>query len=210
LFEEVGVLPKAASLGPKEPLQPEYNRVSIMQNARYALVAYVRGPVGEFVESLRRELHPELPHLAAHVTVLPPRLIRGTQSSALQSLETACRHAEPFEVTLGEVESFIPLNPTVFIRVAQASSRLCQLHDLLNTDSVACTEEWPYMPHLTIVKMGSEEQAKQALEISRERWTRYAGSRRIAVERLTFVREDAQNWWIDVAPVPLGGSLVSP
>ena len=50
------------------------------QKQRYALVAYVRNPVGEFVESLRRELHPELPHLAAHVTLLPPRFLAGTET----------------------------------------------------------------------------------------------------------------------------------
>ena len=50
----------------------------MMQNPRYALVAYVRSPVGEFVERQRRELHPALPHLAAHLTVLPPRLLQGS------------------------------------------------------------------------------------------------------------------------------------
>jgi len=37
-----------------------YNFSLDMQNLRHALVAYVKGPVGEFVENLRRELHPGL------------------------------------------------------------------------------------------------------------------------------------------------------
>ena len=61
-----------------------------MLTPRYALVAYVRNPVGEFVERLRRQLHPELPHLAAHLTVLPPRLLQGTERSALEMLEETC------------------------------------------------------------------------------------------------------------------------
>ena len=32
-----------------------------MLTPRYALVAYVRNPVGEFVEGLRRQLHPNSP-----------------------------------------------------------------------------------------------------------------------------------------------------
>src|SRR5437016_2822797 len=52
---------------------PRYNSNLMMQTRRYALVAYVRNPVGEFVERLRQELHPDLPHLPAHLTVLPPR-----------------------------------------------------------------------------------------------------------------------------------------
>ena len=39
------------------------------------------------MENLRRELHPDLPHLAAHLTILPPRPLQGTESSAPQVLE---------------------------------------------------------------------------------------------------------------------------
>jgi hypothetical protein len=48
------------------------------------------------------------------------------------------------------------------------------------------------------------------LTIARVRWQQYSGSRRILLDRLTFVREDAPNCWVDLAPVPLGGSLVVP
>src|SRR5271165_3342908 len=99
---------------------------------RYALVAYVRNQIGEFVENLRRELHPELPHLAAHVTLLPPRFLCGPEPAALEALEERCKEVEPFEVSLGEVETFIPVTPTVFIRVAHAAYRMRELHHLLN------------------------------------------------------------------------------
>ena len=121
-----------------------------------------------------------------------------------------CGQVEPFEVTLGDMESFVPTTPTVYIRVAHAGARLCELHEQLNTQALAFAEEWPYIPHLTIVKMATEQAAKQALGIARERWQQYSGSRRILLDRLTFVREDAQNCWVDLAPVPLGGNLVSP
>jgi hypothetical protein len=58
--------------------------------------------------------------------------------------------------------------------------------------------------------MPTEEEAEQALVIARERWQQYSGSRRILLDRLTFVREEAQHHWVDLAPVPLGGTLVSP
>jgi len=180
-----------------------------MLGARYALVAYVRKPVGEFVEKLRKELHPELPHLAAHLTILPPRRLQGSEADAIRDLEGACRDAEPFEVTLGEVETFLPVTPTVFIRVAHAASRMQGLHDQLNRAGVCCTEELPYIPHLTIAKMGTEELAWKAFDVARKRWSRYSGSRHIALEELTFVREDVPNCWIDLAPVPLGRSLVT-
>jgi 2'-5' RNA ligase len=181
-----------------------------MASLRYALVAYVKSPVGEFVENLRRELHPDLPHLAAHLTFLPPRPLQGTENAALQLLAGICGQAEPFEVTLGDMESFVPTTPTVYIRVAHAASRLCELHNQLNAQALAFAEEWPYIPHLTVVKMPTEQAASQALEIARERWQQYSGSRSILLDRLTFVREDEQNCWVDLAPILLGGSLVAP
>ena len=160
------------------------------------------------MENLRRELHPDLPHLAAHLTILPPRPLQGSESSALQVLERICGQAEPFEVHLGEVETFIPGTPTVYIRVDLAASRMCELHGQLNTEALAFAEEWPYIPHLTIVKMAVEPLARNAFQLSRERWGLYEGSRRILLERLTFVREESHNCWIDLAPVMLGRTLV--
>ena len=180
----------------------------MMPTPRYALVAYLRNPVGEFVERLRRQVHPQLPHLAAHLTVLPPRVLQGSELSARETLEEVCSQVEPFTVTLGEVETFCPLTPTVFIRVAHAAYRMRELHDRLNTQALTAQEEWPYMPHLTIVKMGAETQAQQAYQIASQYWTHFEGSREILVSELTFVREEETNCWVDLAGVPLGGQLV--
>ena len=193
-----------------------YN-ASEMRNPHYALVAYVRHPVGDFVEGLRRELHPDLPHLPAHLTVLPPRCLmsiegsemQASEATALETLSEVCRNVDPFEIVLGEVETFVPVTPTVFIRVAHAAYRMRELHDRLNNGIFSCQEQWSYMPHLTIVKMGAEQQALRAFDVARERWKYYAGSRRISVEELTFVREGEDNTWVDLRPIPLGRSLVS-
>jgi 2'-5' RNA ligase len=179
-----------------------------MQSPRYALVAYVRNAVGEFVENLRQELHPDLPHLPAHLTILPPRRLRGGELSALETVEDICGQAERFEVTLGDVETFVPVTPTVFIRVAHAAYRMRELHDRLNTHALAAEEEWPYMPHLTIVKISTEELAQQAYIFARDRWAQFVGSRCVPVSELTFVREREQNCWVDLAGIPLGRTLL--
>jgi 2'-5' RNA ligase len=134
--------------------------------------------------------------------------LQGGELLALDTLEDICSQAEPFEVTLGDVETFIPVTPTVFIRVAHAAYRLRELHDCLNTQALAAQEEWPYMPHLTIVKLSTEELAQQAYIFARDRWALFAGSRSIPVSELTFVREQEQNRWVDLAGIPLGRSLV--
>lgn len=172
--------------------------------SRYGVVAYVKDPVGEFIRSLRQELHLNLPHLAAHLSLLPPRSLNGDEASALALIEDICSRTEPFEVSLGEIETFIPVTPTVFVRVAHGASRMRELHSLLNVGALACKEEWPYLPHLTIVKMTAEDQAQEAYRIARHRWSEFDGSRSIQVEGLIFVREEATNRWIDLAKIPLG------
>jgi 2'-5' RNA ligase len=181
-----------------------------MQKPRYALVAYVNDPVAQFIKQIRRELHPNLPHLPAHLTVLPPRLLQDSESSALEVVEEICSQIEPFEVMLGEVETFIPVTPTVFIRVAHAH-RVSDLHSrLCATKILGFREEWPYLPHMTIVKMSTEAQAQEAYLLARRRWAEFEGSRCIPVNELTFVRETGQDRWADLAGIPLGRTLVSP
>ncbi len=179
-----------------------------MDSPSYALVAYVRNPVGRFVEDLRRDLHPEHPDLPGHLTVLPPRYLQGTPEAAQATIEEICHTVEPFEVVMGDVETFVPITPTIFIRVAHAAYRLRDLHDRLNTGPLAYEEPWPYMPHLTIAKLNDLEAARQAALESRKRWAQFGGSRRILIDELTFVREGKEAFtWIDLAPIPLGHRL---
>jgi 2'-5' RNA ligase len=107
------------------------------------------------------------------------------------------------------METFVPVTPTDFIRVAHGAYRLRELHDRLNTGILYSEEQWPYMPHLTVVKMGDEQQAMAAFNTASQRWAEYGGSRRIAIDEVTFVREGEHNTWVDVAPVPLGRTMVS-
>lgn len=176
---------------------------------RYALVAYVRNSVGQFVEDLRRELHPEQPHMAAHVTILPPRPLQGSEGRALEFLEDACSRVIPFDVELGDVETFLPVTPTIFIQVKRAAYRIRELHDQLSGGALCCAEEWPFMPHLTIIKLEREQQAGEALEVAKQRWEHFSGRRQVHVNELMFVREQ-DGVWQDVAAIPLGRSLLSP
>ena len=178
-----------------------------MKPPQYALVAYVKGSLGELVESLRLELHPAHAHLPAHLSILPPRQLNGTEAAALEVVERVCSGIAPFEVEMGEVETFIPITPTVFIRVAHAAYRMRELHDQLNTGPLHAKEQWPYMPHLTVFRMDELEEARAALDPAVERWSEYSGTRRVRLDELTFVREAGEDRWVDIAPVRLGQRL---
>ena len=178
-----------------------------MNGLVYAVIAYVRSPVGILVEDLRRELHPAHTHADAHLTILPPRPLNGTEQEAVDLLAEASQSASRFEVTLGGVESFVPVTPTVFLRVARGAYRMRELRDKLNRDALRFEEPWPYMPHLTIAKMDSIGEADKLLEIARQRWQAYAGPRTASIDRLTFVKGTGERW-VDVAKVALAGAAV--
>ena len=178
-----------------------------MEPPQYAVVAYVKNELGRFVEDLRRQVDPRYGHLPAHITVLPPRSLQGSESQAQDTLGELCRDQHPFEIAFGDVESFVPRTPVVFIRVAHAAYKMRELHDRLNSGPLLFDEPWPYMPHLTIFRMDSVEQAMPALEEARRRWESFSESRRVLIDRVTFVREAGCNSWVDLAPIFLGRRL---
>ena len=114
-------------------------------------------------------------------------------------------------MTLGDVETFISVTPTVYIRVDVRPQRMSWIAQQLNTEALAFTEEWPYIPHLTDCENGR-----------RSRRTRGSCNSPVALEpvfrqpphpagRLTFVREEcAATHWSIWPPVMLGrAALVS-
>jgi 2'-5' RNA ligase len=170
---------------------------------QYALVAYIRNSLGHFVESMRQDLHPDHTHSPAHITILPPRPLCGSEDEAIQLLRDVLSSTEEFDVRLGEVETFYPTTPTVFIRVEHSAHRIRDLHDKLNTAPLSCRENWPFMPHLTIVKMPEMSQTQGALEASRTRWQHFKGSRETRIVDVTFVREAEQGQWTDLVTFSL-------
>src|SRR5215813_746784 len=176
-----------------------------MTGLMYAAVTYVRSPAGLFVEEMRRDLHPAHTHADAHITILPPRQLHGMEEEAIEELREVCRHVEPFYVTMGDVETFVPTTPTVFIRVAYGAYRIRELHDSLNQGTLQCNEPWPYMPHLTIVKMDTVDEARKVIRLARPRWGKCEDSRRIRIDSITFVKGMGERW-INLASIPLGES----
>ena len=58
-----------------------------MAEALYAVVSYISGELGDFVDELRSELMPAQSHLRAHITLLPPRPLLGSVEDASRTLE---------------------------------------------------------------------------------------------------------------------------
>ena len=173
-----------------------------MNDLVYAVIAYVRSPVGIFVEELRRELHPAHTHADAHLTILPPRPLCGPEQQAVRLLAEAAQSVPRFEVTLGEVATFAPVTPTVFLRVVRGAYRMRELRERLNRDALCFVEPWRYMPHLTVAKMDTIDQARKVLDIARQRWQAYTGPRSVTIDSLTFVKGSGERW-VNVAELQL-------
>jgi 2'-5' RNA ligase len=179
-----------------------------MDVQQYALVAYVRSPVGTFVEQLRREVYPEHAHLPAHVTVLPPRGLQGPEDQALAAVARFAASQPAFEIGMGDVESFVPSTPTIFIRVARAAYRMRELHDAMNSGALQYDEPWPYMPHLTIAKLNCVPDVEKVINEVRERWQQFRGDRDIRIDNLAFVRGSGHTWF-DIAQFSLDGTPIT-
>ena len=59
------------------------------------------------------------------------------------------------------------------------------------------------MPHLTIVKADTVDEAEKVEAIARQRWKAYTDTRTVRIDSLTFVKGNGERW-VDLAKVQLG------
>src|SRR6185436_13185808 len=85
----------------------------------YALVIYVPGPLGEFLDDLRRELVPAY-NPRAHVSVLPPRPLAVDWRTAGGQVGGLAGQSTAFDIELTEVEVF-PATDVIYLEVGQGS-----------------------------------------------------------------------------------------
>lgn len=177
-----------------------------MSQALYAVVSYVRGDLGKFIDELRRQLVPAQSHLHAHLTLLPPRPLAGSEEQAARTLARLCQRLRPVEVCFGEVRLFVPITPTVYLSIEKGSDAICAMHQTLNTAEFLSYEALPYIPHLTVAAFQTDEEAQHGAETVRRAWAAYKGPRTTILTELAFaVDHELTNRWEDLATFPLGG-----
>jgi 2'-5' RNA ligase len=167
----------------------------------FAVVAYMDNSIARFVDSLRRELTPGCPH-RAHITVLPPRSLWIPTDQAIEKAGQILSRFDPFELKLGEVTSFESTH-VVKISLQTGLSELHTLHDILNTGPFEQTEEYAYIPHITLCHDVTNQDCSKHLAEARERWTKFSPPP-VWVETLTFVQQGANGDWADLAELTLG------
>jgi hypothetical protein len=171
--------------------------------SQFALVSYIPDPLGCFLDQLRLDLTPNC-NPRAHVTVLPPRPIKG--SSDLKALSEHLEHegrlSLPFEVTLGDIEVF-PGTKVIYLGLQRGERELRHMHGNLNAGDLKFDAPFPFHPHITVAQDFTPVRADELTEIARDRWARYTGPRSFPVECLSFVQNVAPGMWVDVTKIPL-------
>lgn len=173
----------------------------------FALVTYILGPVGSFVDQVRTELVPSW-SLQAHVTILPPRPLAVSCESAWEQIERAAGHLPAFEVEATGVRIF-PATQVIYLALGAGDTELRRMHDLLSAGDLACAEAYSYHPHITLAQGMPLEGVERTMELARRRWSEFKGNPTFVVDRLTFVQGTRENTWLDLASGRLEASIAT-
>jgi len=168
----------------------------------FALVAYISGPLGSFLNRLRAELVPSY-HLFSHLTLLPPRPVKAPERAILKHLEARISQTPVFDVELGDVEIF-PVTSVIYLSVLVGRGPVESIHDHLNQRLLAFDEPFEFQPHVTLAQEVEPENLLAAYAMARQRWERWRGPRTFTVEKLTLVRNGGPDVWTTLSEYQLG------
>jgi hypothetical protein len=167
----------------------------------FALVMYVPGPLGIFLDDLRRELAPHSnPH--AHVSVLPPRSLAVGWATASGQARALTESWRAFDVELAGIRMF-PVTEVIYIELGAGADELRRMHAAMSTGPLEFPEPFPYHPHITLAQELPHEHVPAAEELARRRWREFEGERRFQAARATFVQNSLGDCWIDLAEYSL-------
>jgi 2'-5' RNA ligase superfamily len=167
----------------------------------FALVMYIPGPLGVFLDDLRRELAPGCnPH--AHVSVLPPRSLAGGWEAASAQARHLTENWPVFDVELTGIQIF-PVTDVIYIEVGGGTDQLRRMHAAMSTGPLEFPEPFPYHPHITLAQELPHEQVAATETLARRRWDEFQGERKFKAAHATFVQNSLGDRWVDLAEYSL-------
>jgi 2'-5' RNA ligase len=174
-----------------------------MGEANYAVIAYIPGRLGQFIDEQRDRWNPDFASALAHITVLTPRPLIFPQDELVESLRKRCTYREPFEISIEGVATFWPSTGVVYLSISKGFEQIADLHRELNVADLRLSEPYPFIPHITLAQ-GLDEARTQAVlaAVSRE-WSVYDGEKSFRVETLCLVQQAEAHSWLNLAVIPL-------
>ena len=170
---------------------------------QYALVTYLPDELGSFLDQMRRDLV-EACNARSHLSLLPPRALKGTVSQAEAQIVHTADLAQPFVVKIGGVVMF-PKTSVIYLELEAGQAELDVLHRKFSAEALEFDEPFPFHPHITLAQNFDLGTVSERLEVARTRWNSYTGSREFLLDRIVFVQNTENNCWIDLRSFSLRG-----
>lgn len=174
----------------------------------FALVNYIPGELGRFLNALRVELITGC-HAQSHVTLLPPRSIAASTAEAWATIQDVSEALPPFAVTLDEVQVF-PGTNVIYLAIGEGRSMLLESHANLCRGVLNNREAFPYHPHVTLAQGLAAEYVASSADLARHRWRHYTGPRSFSVHDLVFVQNTSTDDWLDLEHLQLSTTAAAP
>jgi len=100
-----------------------------------------------------RFVHPALPGVPAHITLLPPTLVASDRLPMIERhLRRTVSGCGPFEVHLRGSGTFRPVSPVTFVQVAAGIGPCEQLESRIRTGPLFRPLPFPFHPHVTVAQ----------------------------------------------------------
>ena len=172
----------------------------------FALVNYIPGELGSFLNALRTELVTGC-HARSHVTLLPPRSLDAPVAEAWDTIQAVSESLPPFTVTLDQIEIF-PGTNVIYLAIGEGFSPLEAAHRNFCHGALDNREAFPYHPHVTLAQGLEPEYVEASADLARHRWRQYTGPRSFLVNDLVFVQNTDTDDWLDLQQLQLSAVAV--
>ncbi len=137
-----------------------------MPRRRLGVVLLVPGPTAQEVDGLRRALGDgALGQVPPHVTLVPPVNVREDElGEALRLARSAAASTGPLTLELGPVETFLPVNPVVYLAVGGPGlATVDRLREALRAGPLARELPHRFVPHVTVANEVPEDRIPSAM-----------------------------------------------
>jgi 2'-5' RNA ligase len=109
-------------------------------------------PYGRLLQDRRASFgDPAAGAIPTHVTLLPPTELEPAELPALsRHLTRVAVEGRPFVMRLDGTDTFRPVSPVVYVRVAEGDAACAELQERVRSGPVARDLQFPYHPHVTV------------------------------------------------------------
>ncbi|SCE20147.1 2'-5' RNA ligase [Streptomyces sp. DvalAA-14] len=109
-------------------------------------------PYGRLLQERRTSFgDPAAGAIPTHVTLLPPTEVGPAELPVFgRHLERVAAEGRPFAMRLEGTETFRPLTPVVYLRVAEGGPACAELQERVRSGPLCRDLQFPYHPHVTV------------------------------------------------------------